>query len=459
MRKAAFTKEDDALLMKYIATYNPLLKGRLGMKLYERLVQNAERKWSFSSHHSVQSWRERYKNNQPRFDAQILEYQKKHDISANTFDSSSHSTVQSGVRKTIPVSSRSHTNIPGDSTAPVSENGAKKRQREVDPESTNLDSGVVKKMRREKVSIEGSQPCDSPLHIRSPSAELRNEGKAQVEPPPLMGPEEPEEDEAAPVIGPDDYTGREVSAPARLSHPFSPANIAEVKPSLAPRKSPSPCLVGAVHGELSPSRQQHDFASRTPVIEVSEFVLESAGAHLQPSQEPTPPHTSDINSPFSPLQRRLSLTNCTSSRLEIASRHMPSISQKRKRIPLSQRKRTVVPKDEDDIFSTPPPQVARASPPPRTSGREAPHLVEGPFRSAYTNANGQSRPMPPDRSSSGTDEEAETDGEDVEWPPRRGKRKSPIRPEGLGQSPSREPPFQPTSRAWVQRRYRSSNLS
>lgn len=46
--------------------------------------------------------------------------------------------------------------------------------------------------------------------------------------------------------------------------------------------------------------------------------------------------------------------------------------------------------------------------------------------------------MPPDRSSSGTDEEAETDGEDVEWPPRRGKRKSPIRPEGLGQSPSRE---------------------
>lgn len=169
--------------------------------------------------------------------------------------------MQSGVRKTIPVSSRSHTNIPGDSTAPVSENGAKKRQREVDPESTNLDSGVVKKMRREKVSIEGSQPCDSPLHIRSPSAELRNEGKAQVEPPPLMGPEEPEEDEAAPVIGPDDYTGalsgsgdsdqeaesqsegREVSAPARLSHPFSPANIAEVKPSLAPRKYALLCVV------------------------------------------------------------------------------------------------------------------------------------------------------------------------------------------------------------------------
>jgi hypothetical protein len=132
----------------------------------------------------------------------------------------------------------------------------------VDSEDTNLDSGVAKKMRREKVSVEGSQPCHSPLHIRSPSAaELRNEGKARVEPPPLMCPGELEKDEAAPVIGPDDYTGalsgsgdsdqeaesqsegREVSASARLSRPFSPANIAEVKPSLAPRKYAFLCVV------------------------------------------------------------------------------------------------------------------------------------------------------------------------------------------------------------------------
>ena len=39
-RKVAFTSDDDALLMKYIATYNPLPKGRLGTKLYERLVEN-----------------------------------------------------------------------------------------------------------------------------------------------------------------------------------------------------------------------------------------------------------------------------------------------------------------------------------------------------------------------------------------------------------------------------------
>lgn len=38
--KVAFTQEDDALLMKYIATYNPQPKGRLGKKLYEKLVEN-----------------------------------------------------------------------------------------------------------------------------------------------------------------------------------------------------------------------------------------------------------------------------------------------------------------------------------------------------------------------------------------------------------------------------------
>lgn len=36
----AFSEEDDALLMKYIATYNPQQKGRLGKKLYEKLVEN-----------------------------------------------------------------------------------------------------------------------------------------------------------------------------------------------------------------------------------------------------------------------------------------------------------------------------------------------------------------------------------------------------------------------------------
>src|SRR6266850_247327 len=39
-RKVAFTEEDDALLMKYIATYNTQPRGRLGVKLYDKLIEN-----------------------------------------------------------------------------------------------------------------------------------------------------------------------------------------------------------------------------------------------------------------------------------------------------------------------------------------------------------------------------------------------------------------------------------
>ena len=39
-RRVAFSSDDDALLLKYIATYRPQPKGRLGIKLYERLVEN-----------------------------------------------------------------------------------------------------------------------------------------------------------------------------------------------------------------------------------------------------------------------------------------------------------------------------------------------------------------------------------------------------------------------------------
>jgi len=212
----------------------------------------AERKWSFSSRHSVQSWRERYKNNQPWFDAKILQYQEKHGLSANAFDNSSpQSTVQSGVTKAPPVCSRSRTNIPSGSAAPFGENGTKKRRREVEADDTSLHPGVVKKMRQETVSAQGSV---SPSHTRSPSAGLRNGEK--------VGAESSchEEEEAEPVIGPDDYTGalpssgesdqevggqsknRRVSTSTRVSRPSTPTNNAEVKPSLVSRRYALLCV-------------------------------------------------------------------------------------------------------------------------------------------------------------------------------------------------------------------------
>ncbi|KAH9977374.1 hypothetical protein BGW80DRAFT_848733 [Lactifluus volemus] len=216
--KVAFTGEDDALLMKYIATYNPRPKGRLGMKLYERLVENTERKWSFSSRHSVQSWRERYKNNQQRFDAEILKYQKKHGISADA--------------PVIP---------PSRAATPLRENQTNKRPRETDSGDEGFDSRVAKKMRQENAP-----------HTRPPLVEPRDTGKARADPLFL------EEDGDAPVIGADDYAGalsdsREndqeaeyrASASARSFRSSRSVNQGAVKLFRSPSRSPSPSHVGA----------------------------------------------------------------------------------------------------------------------------------------------------------------------------------------------------------------------
>jgi hypothetical protein len=86
--------------------------------------------------------------------------------------------------------------------------------------------------------------------------------------------------------------------------------------------------------------------------------------------------------------------------------------------------------NEDDIFSTPPPHTVQKHAPTRARGKEAPRLVEGPFRSAYTNASGEPGLMLRGLHANETDEEEEADGEHEDWPPRRGKEKLPIFSEG-----------------------------
>ena len=108
---------------------------------------------------------------------------------------------------------------------------------------------------------------------------------------------------------------------------------------------------------------------------------------------------------------------------------MPSASQRRRRNVSSPRKRIIAPGEEDDIFSTPPPQTAKENPPPRARARGPPRLVEGPFRSAYTNANGEPRLMLHGRRANGMEERV-ADGENEDWPPRRERRKSPIFSDG-----------------------------
>jgi hypothetical protein len=78
--RASFTADEDTLLMKYIATYNPAKKYRCGNALYKCLEANVDNKWNWSKTHPWQSWQYRYRKNMEEFDRRILKYQKKKGI-------------------------------------------------------------------------------------------------------------------------------------------------------------------------------------------------------------------------------------------------------------------------------------------------------------------------------------------------------------------------------------------
>ncbi|KAJ6579498.1 hypothetical protein DFH09DRAFT_329962 [Mycena vulgaris] len=75
--RTPFTTDDDTLLVKYLAKYNPGVQGRSGNKIYQILVENEHNKWSWSARHPWGGWRERYTRHQDEFNARIKKYQTK----------------------------------------------------------------------------------------------------------------------------------------------------------------------------------------------------------------------------------------------------------------------------------------------------------------------------------------------------------------------------------------------
>ncbi|KAL5490641.1 PELP1 [Sanghuangporus weigelae] len=113
--KTRYTQDDDAFLMKYIAFYNPDGANRLGNVLYKRLAENAEGKWPWSKRHSWQSWRERYKDHQYRFNAAIKKYQKRKGIKVPEKDSKiSLSELERRANVEPPASSANGGNVVAD---------------------------------------------------------------------------------------------------------------------------------------------------------------------------------------------------------------------------------------------------------------------------------------------------------------------------------------------------------
>ncbi|KAG6821136.1 hypothetical protein H0H93_006475 [Arthromyces matolae] len=80
VHRAPFTAEDDALLVKYIAKYNPLPRGRSGNILYQTLCEDVDNKWKWHRGHTWHSWRDRYCKHQAEFDLRIKKYQMKHNL-------------------------------------------------------------------------------------------------------------------------------------------------------------------------------------------------------------------------------------------------------------------------------------------------------------------------------------------------------------------------------------------
>ncbi|KAJ7062875.1 hypothetical protein C8F01DRAFT_1135555 [Mycena amicta] len=93
--RKTYDSDDDNLLIKYLARYNPGVQGRKGNKIYQTLVKNAEKKWSWASRHSWSGWRDHYCKHQDEFDRKIKKYQLRKGLPTE------NSTHINGTKKTV----------------------------------------------------------------------------------------------------------------------------------------------------------------------------------------------------------------------------------------------------------------------------------------------------------------------------------------------------------------------
>ncbi|EDR11090.1 uncharacterized protein LACBIDRAFT_324598 [Laccaria bicolor S238N-H82] len=425
--RAPFTDDDDQLLVKYLATYSPGTAGRCGNKLYTDLVENVDKKWPWSKHHTWQSWRERYIKNKERFNHRIRLYQKKKNLPQE--------------HRTVPQPSKPK---PGSTTV---------FEEEAD------DNEEARQRKRKRVSEAGNGPDKRPKHDQAPSVTRPVQKRANAQagavagpskhrqissgqaassktgttinqeamrplksgPPPAENTNTEGEDEAAPVHS-DDYRGEifdqepddesevnamltdgmdeEIHDPPEL--PKSPYEDHEVAyPDL--KTLPSPNLTTR---ELH-LPGQYDSAYSRPASHAEVPIQSKRRTFLtHPSQEPTPPVSGADDSTLiinarvpakKPAIRPLllkdpSITNPTHKN------HIKSSKLRRQNI-------------DDDPFETPPPTPIRSQPAPKP--KRPPILVQGGFRTAFN--------LGPTGAGSDSDSAVEIVEAKKTWPPQRNK--------------------------------------
>ncbi|KAG1865393.1 hypothetical protein F4604DRAFT_1781390 [Suillus subluteus] len=157
--RMSFTADEDTLLMKYIATYNPAKQNRSGNVLYKRLEANVDNKWNWSKTHPWQSWQCRYRKNMDEFDRRILKYQKKKGINPEK---------QSGTEPQFPSSDEEE--AAGDRS---------KETRKGKKRAGDQDSSEQRKVKRARLER------DQPDTRSSPSPLVKTNGTRQI---PAVGP-------------------------------------------------------------------------------------------------------------------------------------------------------------------------------------------------------------------------------------------------------------------------------
>ncbi|KAI0040368.1 hypothetical protein FA95DRAFT_885705 [Auriscalpium vulgare] len=391
--RTAFTENEDVLLVKYIATYNPSLRGRQGQLLYQSLVANADGKWNWSNTHSWQSWRERYKNNQPSFDSKIRKYQQKHGIDPNS------TPAKKPKKASAPV--RHPTAGPSKPTQVTRTAAARKEEEDEESESDVQASGasvaktaVAKRPRESAGTI--LPPMKKPrLTDNNAPVSIKGKGKAR-------------ETEPAQVDN-SDYGGefdRTLNAAGdEFEDDTEGATIALSRPS-------APLLV---HDDTPRQNATVDDRSRKPHPTFPKV----APLPLQVSQEPTPPRsgasvtphagTPDYTAPSSPALPTGRHTNNL-------THHPPAAVLKPSR-PKPPRRKPVG--GNVGIFADTPQPPTRTTtptvPPSLRRPREPPRGEMGPYVSSFTDAQGRSRLT----AKGGRIEADESDSE--EWPPKRRK--------------------------------------
>ncbi|KAI0062103.1 hypothetical protein BV25DRAFT_1916388 [Artomyces pyxidatus] len=353
--RVLFTEDDDALLMKYIATYNPDLHGRLGSNLYRALADNADGKWPWAERHSWQSWRERYKNRQESFNAKILAWQKK-----------------KGTQSAPPAKPAKSVSRKSTAARPSAQRQAKAPHPEERDERVKQLQATANKRRRDSAGANDEQ-------VRVKKVKLDPGGSARqfsVQANGRSG-SRPAEEHETPVIGDTDYTG-EV---------FDPE-------SDDPKDAPG---ARAAVGE-------HDDSSRRGASNVTPKPIDGFSLHI--SQEPTPPRSGTSMTPHGGSPAHIPRISRSPS-----PPRTPPLFPAQSRTPLKPRRQPPVrkrPQDgDDDIFAIASPTQS----PPTVSRRPRapPQLQEGPFSSAYTDARGGSRFKQDGRRVSGVERDSSPD--------------------------------------------------